>query len=164
MIADIVLVLIMALCVFLGYKRGLIGVAVKLLGFIIALVIALILYTPISNYIIENTEAVSSIQTMIQDKISSGETSENGENTGDNTFIAEMEKYIKNNTEEIKTNSSEYISREIAVLVIRGLTWFGLFIAVRIIMIVLRLLAKVIGEIPIIKQFNKARRNNLWNS
>ena len=58
MIADIIVIGIMALCIFLGYWRGLIHVAVRLLGFVVALIVALILYTPVSNYIIENTSAV----------------------------------------------------------------------------------------------------------
>ena len=56
MIADIIIIAIMGLCVFFGYSRGLIKVGVRILSFVISLVIALVLYTPISNYIIENTD------------------------------------------------------------------------------------------------------------
>ena len=39
MIADIILIIVMALCVALGYYRGLVGVAVRILGFVLSLVI-----------------------------------------------------------------------------------------------------------------------------
>lgn len=164
MIADIVIIAIMALCTFLGYKRGLIGVSVRILGFIISLVVALILYIPISNYIIDNTEAVSSLQQVIQSKLYKDDTEQIEEDNNENRdFASEIEKYIKDSTDEIKANSTAYISEQIAIVVVRGATWFGLFIAVRIIMIFIKILGKVIEKIPIIKQFNKARRNNIWH-
>lgn len=160
MIADIVILAIMALCVFLGYKRGLIHVAVRILGFIIAVVAALILYIPVSNFIINNTNAVDSLQVVIQDKFYSEEASNsNLENTNEDLSI---EKYIKDSTDNLKDNSAEYLSKEAAVIIVRGLTWIGLFIVVRIVVIFIKIIAKLIEDLPIIKQFNKARRNNIW--
>ena len=76
MIADIIVIAIMALCIFLGYYRGLIHVAVRVLGFFVALIISLILYIPVSNYIIDNTEAVPSIQGVVQGKLYNKETTQ----------------------------------------------------------------------------------------
>ena len=164
MIADIVVIAIMALCIFLGYWRGLIHVAVRILGFVVALIVALILYTPVSNYIIENTNAVESIQTVVQDKIykedKKDEQYEESEENG--TLTESIGRYIENYTEEIKTNSVEHISKGIAVIVVKVATWIGLFIAVRILMIFIKIFARVIEKIPIIKQFNKARGNYIW--
>ena len=47
-IVDIILIAILCTCIFFGYKRGLIGVIVKLFSFVIALAISLILFKPIS--------------------------------------------------------------------------------------------------------------------
>lgn len=161
MIVDIVVLIIMALCIFLGYKRGLIHVAVRILGFIIAVAAALILYIPVSNFIINNTDAVDKLQVVIQDKFYSDEVeSSDSENTEENLSI---EKYIKDTEEKIKAESSEYISKEVAIIIVRGLTWIGLFIVVRIVVIFIKILSKVIENIPIIKQFNKVRRNNIWS-
>ena len=163
MIADIVVIIIMALCVFLGYYRGLIKVAVRLLGFFVALIVALVLYVPVSNFIIDNTGAVAGIQGVVQSKLyNKAETQE--ENTiEDGDFTTQIEKYIGDKTDELKANASEVVSREVAIAVVRGLTWIGLFLGVRIIMIFIKALASLIEKIPIIKQFNKAGRNNLWN-
>lgn len=80
MIADIVIIIFIALCILLGYIRGLAKVAVKIIGFIASLIIALVLYTPVSNYIINNTEVVGNLQVTIQDKIYSGNKEEKQEN------------------------------------------------------------------------------------
>ena len=162
MIADIVVIAIMALCVFLGYYRGLIHVAVRLLGFVVALIVALTLYTPVSNYIIENTNAVASIQGVVQDKLYKPEEKPEENTLNEDNLIGQMEKYIGDKTDEIKQNTSEVVSREVAIAVVRVLTWIGLFLGVRILMLFIKALASVIEKIPIIKQFNKARRYNIW--
>lgn len=154
MIADIVVIAIMLLCIFLGYKRGLIKVSVRILGFLVALIIAFILYTPISNYIINNTDIVNNLEETIQNKLY---TEEEGEDPEVNeNFISTMEKYIENYADEMKENSSEYIAKGLAIAIVRGGTWIGLFIIARIAMIFIKIFASIIENIPIIKQFNKA--------
>ena len=166
MIADLIVLAVMALCIFLGYKRGLIHVAVRFLGFFVALIVSLILYTPISNYIIENTNVVANIQTVIQEKIYHEDNQEQDvEEIEENGSLTEsIKQSVENYAEEIKTNSVEFISKKIAIIVVRVATWIGLFIAVRIIMIFIKLFASAIEELPVIKQFNKARRNYIWNT
>lgn len=156
MIADIAIITIMALCVFFGYYRGLIHVAVRFLGFIVALIVALALYTPVSDYIINNTGAVTSIQGVVQSKLYNKEEKQEENTIDDGNVAAQIEKYIGDKTDEFKQNTSEVVSREVAIAVVKVLTWIGLFLAVRIIMIFIKALASVIEKIPIIKQFNKA--------
>lgn len=80
MFADIIVIIFIALCILLGYIRGFAKVAIKIIGFIASLIIALILYTPISNYIINNTEIVNNLQTAIQEKIYTENKEEKEEN------------------------------------------------------------------------------------
>ncbi len=162
--ADIVIIAIMALCVFLGYKRGLIGVGVRVIGFIISLVVALILYSPISNYIINNTNIKDNLKETIQSKMYNEEQMEDeGTETEKNaSFTQSMEKYVEKYSGEIKENTSEFVSEEVAIAVIRIGTWICLFAIARIVTIFIKVLGKIIEKIPIIKQFNKARWNNIW--
>ena len=51
-VIDIILIGVLASNIYLGYKRGLINVVFKLLAMIVALIITLILFKPISNLII----------------------------------------------------------------------------------------------------------------
>lgn len=161
MIADIFVILIIMLCILIGYKKGLIKVAVRLLSFFVALIIALILYTPISNYIIENTEVVPSLKGTIQSKLY---TKEEQEEIKENQSITEtMQNYIDNYTDGLKENTTGYISEGLAITIVRVGTWIGLFGITKILMIFIRLFGDFVENIPIIKQFNKARRNNIWN-
>ncbi len=155
MIADIIIIAIMALCVFLGYKRGLIKVAVRIISFFAALVIALILYTPVSNYIIDNTEVVSNLKSTIQSKLYNEEETEESRKVQE-SFAESMETYMNRYTNQMKEESSEYIAEELAITVVRIGTWIGLFVIAKVLMLFVRIFAEAIGEIPIIKQFNKA--------
>lgn len=161
MIVDIVIIAIIGGCILLGYIRGFAKVAIKIIGFITSLVIALILYTPISNYIINNTEIATNLQKTIQGKIYVEEQGGEIENPEDITGL--MEKYIDDYTDQIKESSSEYISYTIAISCIRIGTWIALFLIARIVMIFLKIFAGVIEKIPVIKQFNKVRRNYIWD-
>lgn len=160
--ADIIVIAIIALCIFLGYKRGLIKVAVRIVSFVLALVIALVLYTPVSNYIIEKTDIVPNLEDTIYTKLYNGEEVEK-EVSEDAGFVQMMENYIDKYKDEATSNTSELISEQIAIIIVRIGTWIGLFIVSKLILLFIRLFTDAIAEIPIIKQFNKARRNNIWN-
>ena len=166
MIADIIIIGVMGLCVFFGYSRGLIKVGVRILSFVISLVIALVLYTPISNYIIENTDIVSNLQNTINSKMSGTEEKEEvNEIEKENTNIADMMgKYVEDYTDNIKNTATGAISEQVAIAVVRIGTWIGLFLVAKIGLIFIGFLSDAIAEIPVIKQFNKARWNDLWNT
>ncbi len=156
MVADIVIIAVMFLCVFLGYVRGLIKVAVRILGFLAALIIAFILYTPISNYLINNTEIVPNLKDTIQSKLYSQEEDSSDVQNSNADFSESINNYIEHYTDEMKQNSSEYIAEGLANALVRGGTWICLFLVARILMIFIKIFASVIENIPIIKQFNKA--------
>lgn len=155
MVADLVVIVIFLLCIFLGYKKGLIKVAVRILSFVIALIIALVLYTPVSNYITENTEIVPNLKEKIYLALYHGEEKET-QSEENKDFVHSMEKYIENYTDSVKATTSEAISEQLAIIVVRIGTWIGLFFVSKIILLLLRLVSDAIAEIPIIKQFNKA--------
>ena len=52
---DLIAIAIIALFTFIGYKKGLIKVAFGLVSFILAIVISVLLYKPVSNFIINYT-------------------------------------------------------------------------------------------------------------
>lgn len=160
--ADIIVIAIILLCIFLGYKRGLIKVAVRIISFVIALVIALVLYTPVSNYIIENTGAVPGLKNVIYSKLYNNEEKVN-ETEVNTSITSSIQNYISDYTDGIKANTSEYISEQIAIMIVRIGTWIGLFTVSKVLLIFIRFFADKIGEIPIIKQFNKARWNCIWS-
>ena len=154
MIIDLILIGIIILFTFLGYYRGLIKVGVKILGFVISLVVALVLYTPISNYIIENTNVEKDLESVIQQRLYDQEQSGESQEQTNNIF-ENLGKYVEDYADDVKENSSELIAETLAVMVVKIGTWIGLFLVTRILMIFLKVLGNIVEKIPIIKQFNK---------
>ena len=74
LIVDVIILVIIALSVFIGYKRGLIKCAINVLSFFIAIIVVILLTTPISNFIINNTKIDDNIKTTISEKINKSQT------------------------------------------------------------------------------------------
>ena len=140
---DIILVVLIALSIFLGYKKGLAQLAIKLCAFIIAILITFILYRPIANLIINTTSIDESIEDTIYNKVTEMiQKDETNELTSD--LI-----------ESAKQGMLEQSARELAINVVYGGTIIILFIVVRIALIFVSALANLVAKLPIIKQANE---------
>ena len=64
-IIDVIIVAIILLSTFLAYRKGLITLAIQLVAFVIAIVLTLLLYKPVSNVIINVTGIDEAIQNAI---------------------------------------------------------------------------------------------------
>lgn len=142
-IVDIILIAFLILSIFLGYKKGLAALAIKLCAFIIAIVITFILYRPIGNLIINTTSIDESIEDSIYNKVTEMiQKDDNNELTSD--LI-----------ESAKQGMLPEASRELAINVVYGGTLIILFVIIRIALIFVSALANLIAKLPIIKQFNE---------
>lgn len=150
-ILDIILIAILAGSIFLGYKKGLVKVAVSLCALVIAVVVTLIFYKPISNAIIKNTDWDEKIEQMIIENA----TKKIEESNADGNILEDAQKYIDNAVTEGKNSIVENSAPVIAERVINIGTIIGLFIATRLLLILLTLVSDVITSLPIIKQFNE---------
>lgn len=165
-IVDIIILLIMAICIFFGYKKGLIRVAVNILGFFIALLIALILYTPISNFIINHTPIEETLQEAISGTVKSYVIKENeeeikNEETTDNSpkvmtdYINGFIEKEKQNVQQTEKEIIDNVSKTVAINLIKIAVGILVFIIAKIALIFVKVLAKLISNLPIIGQFNK---------
>ena len=64
-IVDLILIAILLAFMIIGYVRGLAGSLIKLASFAIAVVLAVMLYKPISNVIMEKTQIDEKIETTL---------------------------------------------------------------------------------------------------
>ena len=147
-VIDFLILLIILICSFIRYTRGLVKVVVGLLAFVIALVASVILYKPISNLIIEKTNLDDNIQAGIYEEIK-GEDIEKS----DNGIIEFANQYL---VSEMKEVTAELISESITETIIEVITFIILLILIRIVLIFASAVFGLIAELPIIKQFNKA--------
>ena len=154
-ILDIVLLAIFALSVFVGYKKGLIGVVFNLCAFLVSLVLTWILFTPVSNMIIKNTQIDDNIKNVIIEKgvIVVESNDKQNEDNQINKYIQEyVSKPIKNTANNAVEETATIISQKVVAIGVA----IGLFIVIRIVLIFLKFIAEGIANLPIIKQCNKA--------
>lgn len=147
MILDLIVILIIALFTFIGYKQGLIKSAIKIASFFIAIIIALVLYKPVSTLIINNTTIDDKIENTIIEKVTpEGMKPEDEASQATKIpqgFIVEANNSIKDiaNTTTIKII-------EVCIVLV-------LYIIARIALKFVAALGDLIAKIPILKQFNK---------
>lgn len=163
-IIDIAVVVIILACIALGYRKGLIGAAVNILGFFIALIIALVLYTPISNFIINNTPIATSLQESIKGTVTPFviDTEEKDKNENKENTPKVMTDYINNFIEEEKAKAEQTelqiidnVSKTVAINLVKIAVIIVLFVAAKIALLFVKALGKIISNLPIVGQFNK---------
>ena len=153
-IIDLVILGIVLLCLIIGYIRGLTGALIKILSFILSIVIAFILFVPISNLIINNTQIDENLEQSIREMI----IKDNNEQ--EEKMPEAITEYISNKIEQASDSAKEIVvdntAREVSTTIIKAGTWIGLFIIARILLIVLSFITSLIAKLPVIKQFDKA--------
>ena len=154
-ILDIVLLVFLLLSLIFGYKKGLIGVAFNLCAFLVALVVTWILYTPITNIVINNTEIDDGIKNAIIEK-GVIKTQEDEAKEEENIVNKYVQLYvttpITNTTNDVIEETAKVVSEKVVAIGVA----IVLFIVVRLALILLKFVAEIIAKLPVIKQFNKA--------
>ncbi len=152
LIADIIIVLILATCIFFGVKRGLTGVIVKLLSIVISLILSLILFKPVSALIIDHTNIYNDLVTNIESSLNSKENMSEEEKSAEPNIIIDS---INKQMDTVKDNANDVIARSIAEVIINLMVIIILFILINIIMFFLKFIFGAIASLPIIKQLDK---------
>ena len=142
MILDLIIILIVALFTYLGYRQGLVKAAIKILTFFIALFISISLYKTAANIIINNTQIDETITNKIVSRVLTNNVAQKAEILPD-AIIASGEKTI---TQIAQTFTEKLIYIGTFVL---------LFIVIKIVLMLVNVLADIITKLPIIKQFDK---------
>ena len=152
-VLDLILLASLALSIFFGYKKGLIGVAFNLCAFLVALIVTWILYNPVTNIVINNTEIDDGIKNAIIEKGVIKQDEKNQEENKVNEYIGQ---YITTPITDATNNVVEETAKVISEKIVAIGVAIVLFIVVRIALILLKFVAEAIAKLPIIKQCNKA--------
>ena len=146
---DVIVILILAGSVYRGYKKGIVDIGFKLVAFIVSILVALILYSPITNLIIYNTDIDEKIEdAIVRNRDENTENSEEDESS-----------YVTKATKEVTKNVQNSIAESTAKPIARKAIALGvmviLFIFSRIILMVLKIFTDIVTKIPVIKQLNE---------
>lgn len=140
-IIDIILIAILLLSAFLGYKKGLVKLGTKLFAGIIAIIVTIIIYKPVSGIIINNTQ----IDEKIKETIIENTTS----------FINQKVQEPNLVTNQVKDEILPSEAENIAKSVVCAVTAIVLFVFVKIALSVVISLMDFVAKLPILKQFNE---------
>ena len=152
-ILDIVLIAIIALNVFICYKKGLVKLAVGLIAVAAAIILALVFYKPVSNLIIENTELDENIEKAIINNFTS-ETQE-GQAIRYVSVLDYLQKYVDDAVNKTQTEIVTQTAGMMAVKIINVAVLIGIFLLVRVVLLLLTFISDIITSLPILKQFNE---------
>lgn len=160
-IVDIIILAIIALAIFVGYRKGLIKCAINVLSFFIAIVVVILLTTPISNIIINNTKIDDNIKITLLEKfnfenLESKELKLDEENSDSPKIVREyVNDMMKDLTNTENNKIADELAKNISIIIINIVVAIVLFIGTKFALIFVKVLADIVGRIPLIKQFNK---------
>ena len=141
MIVDGVIIAVLALSIFLGYKKGLIELGIKLCAVVIAIVATLILYRPITSLVINTTTLDENLEQTIIKNVP----------TPQSIGVGEIDEEIQNQVQ----SQEEAIARDLSVNIIRTGVMILLYVVIRIALRFVTALADLVAKLPILDQFNK---------
>ena len=154
-IIDIVIVAIIALCLFLGYRRGLTGSLLKILSFVLAIVIAFILFKPVSNLVINHTNWDDSLKTSIEQFITEKTSTPEEKSSLPQVIVDYIEGTMAKSVNEAKEVAIENTAQSVTNLIVNAGVWIAVFIIARILLIFIKFITALIAKLPVIKQFDK---------
>lgn len=140
---DLIIVAIIGLSALAGYKKGLIKVAFKLLSFILAIVISIMIYKPISDFIINRTPIDDTIEATIAERLNASDTTSE-----------EINNFVSNYFSNIKNASTAVIADTISNTIINVAVIIIVFIIANIILILFKFIGDLIGKLPLLKEVN----------
>ena len=140
-VVDFIIVAIILLSTFLAYRKGLITLAIQLVAVVIAIILTLLLYKPVSNVIINVTGIDETIQNAILEEANDIMT--NGEE-GANQVV-----------ETIQSNMLPETARTLSINIIEGAVILILYILIRIALKFVTVLANLVSKLPILNQLNQ---------
>lgn len=153
-ILDIIIVAIIGLSVYSCYKKGLVNLAVGLIAVVASVILALILYKPVSNLIIDKTDIDESIEQTIIDKII-GDVPEGAEVRFESAgLINYIEDIVEDTADEAKSQFAYDTAETLAVKLINTIALIGIFIIARILLVLLTFISDIITSLPILNQID----------
>lgn len=151
MIVDIIVIALILLGAFNGYKKGLVGILIGLIAVLLSLILAFALQIPVSSYLYNNTPIGEGLNNTITSGINEAfENSKDTENkTEEQNFYTDIVKNIT--TEEQIAQMSENVT----MFILKGASFIIVFIVVLVICYILRMVLNLVFDLPILHSINK---------
>ena len=160
-LVDLVIISIIISNAFWGYRRGLVNVIFQALAFIVSLLIMFVLYKPVANTIMNSTSLDETLSSAIAANLTGTTLSDgellNAEQSNISTSVVNLiNSFVTEALNRAETDVVAYASNQLAKMMIYTGTMLLLFIVSRTLLVFVRFVAELIGNLPIIKMFNKS--------
>ena len=154
MVIDILLILVIALSAFIGYKKGFVKVIVKLGTFLIALVLAFLLQSSVAKFIGEDIGFKNTISTTVQNKLSDYAKSKEDDKNTDIKMLEKTIDEINSAAEEKKAEVIQKWANNISDFILKGLSFIIIFFTVAIVMGIISLILNTVVKLPVLNTLN----------
>ena len=151
-ILDVIIVAIIALNVYLCYKKGLVNLAVGLIAVFAAIILSVLFYKPVTNIIIENTQFDETLEKAIIENFSADVPE--GAQVGYTGILSYLETEVGNAVNKTQNEVVYESAGAIAVKVINLISFIVIFTVVRVALFALTFIADAITSLPILKQLD----------
>lgn len=142
---DIILLVVMALGIFIGYKKGFIRTLFSMIGMLLAIILALISYKTVVNIVIEKTTIDEKIHSYIEAKVNNNETFIN--------MPEALQEYV--DADVIINQAQSSVASKLTNFVINIGTLIILIAVFYIIITIIKVILDNVAKLPIFNIFNK---------
>ena len=166
---DVILIGIVLIAGFIGYKVGFVKTVISFLSIFIALGLALCFYKPLAVILTENTEIDNWIEDRIMNNNSSGEKliesskssgeiiGSNNENDSIGSMLSNLPQMFSNafNLEEAKNNLKHEIAVKTTETIMKLLSIIIIYVVVKITLFIASFVLGGMMKLPVLKQLNE---------
>ena len=170
---DFILIVIIVLSAFIGYKRGLVKTVVSLISFFVAIGIALLFYKPLAVILTEKTEIDDwIIERIVAEKEVSGDVNDieavEVQAIAEETQNKEKELSLENTLEElpeiivssieingIKENAKKELAQKVSELIMKLMSLIIIFVVVKVTLFISEFILNGVMKLPVLKQINE---------
>lgn len=143
-LVDVIIVALVVLSTFLAYKKGLVAQAIKLCAVIIAIIATLLLYRPVSNFVINNTDIDETIQNSIYERAYDVAKQKTNNENPETDMV-----------EGVKLAGIQHTSRELSIQIINVAVILILFFGIKFALRFVTAIANTVAKLPILNKLNK---------
>ena len=154
MIVDLIIGIIIIVFLIIGYKKGLVFCLINLATFIVAIVLAFALCSPVAELIKNTTEVDENMKSFVVSHMPGGEDIDLKANE-------QLPEPIRNaidgsvaSINEAKEKAIDATATEITNNVLKAICFIAIFFLVKILMCVLKVVSKIFTKLPVIEQIN----------
>ncbi len=163
---DIVIILIVALFGFIGYKIGFVKTAINMFSFVVAVGLALLFYKPLAVILTEQTSIDDwVIEKVVDYKYKNEEVKqievESSEEIEEDTIIDSLSKQLPKtilegvDIEKTKRDIKLEIAQKVSEAIMKVLSLVIIFLVVKVTLFIASIVLNGIMQIPVLKQLNE---------